>query len=394
MAKTENDNSNPGSKTSANNFTMEGKTGTKVVLNGRSYLYFGGTSYFQLHSHPEVIRAANEATLKYGTGTATTRSMTGTTPLLEEIEEKLTNYFNSEDAVYLPSGYLCNLAGLQALSELDLYQVIFMDEGSHYSLLEGAKATGKNVIPFGNRDLADLESKLEKHLEPGQRPLVASDGVFPVTGTIAPIRDYLELSLRHDGQVWVDDAHGVGILGVHGRGTCEALSTPSSRIYLGATLSKAFGAYGGLIAGPREFIGKIRSGSVMTGTSSPTPAAVAAGIKGLELVQKSQTLRKKLWENARYLKDSLLHMGIKSEDVYIPDIHGTIPIFSFEHRDASTMKSIHNFLLKEGIYTQYTTYRGAGMEGLLRIVVTSSHKKVEMVRLTHTLKEAIRNLSG
>ena len=87
-------------------------------------------------------------------------------------------------------------------------------------------------------------------------------------------------------------------------------------------------------------------------------------------------------------------MGIQSEEVYIPDIHGTVPIFSFEHRDASTMKMIHELLLKEGIYTQYTTYRGAGTEGLLRIVVTSSHKKVEIVRLTHALKEAIRSISG
>jgi len=373
-------------------FTMESRAGTNVVLNGKSFLYFAGTSYFQLHSHPELIKAANDATLQYGIGSATTRAMTGTTPLLEEIELKLASYFNTQDAVYLPSGYLSSLAGMQALDELGLYQHIFLDEGSHYSLEEGAKATGKPVVYFRNRDLEDLESKLKKYLGPGQRPLVASDGLFPVMGTLAPIGEYLDLVMKYDGVVWVDDAHGVGILGAHGRGTCEALGTPSNRIYLGATLSKAFGAYGGIIAGSSDFIRKVRSGSVLTGSSSPMNAAVAAGIKGLELVQEDHRLRKKLWNNARYMSDSLKHMGISSDARFIPEMHGTIPVFAFAHRDAPTMMAIHNYLLEQGIYTQYTSYKGAGSEGVIRVVVTSSHKKVEMVRFTHNLQEAIRAL--
>jgi 7-keto-8-aminopelargonate synthetase-like enzyme len=373
-------------------FTMESRAGTKVVLNGKTYLYFAGTSYFQLHSHPDLIKAANDATLQYGIGSATTRAMTGTTPLLERIEQKLASYFNTEDAVYLPSGYLCSLAGLLALDAMGLYERIFLDEGSHYSLVEGARATGKPVVYFRNRDLGDLESKMKKHLGPGQRPLVASDGLFPVMGTLAPIGDYLDMAVKYDGVVWVDDAHGVGILGAHGRGTCEALGSPSNRIYLGATLSKAFGAYGGIIAGSTDFIQKVRSGSVMTGSSSPMNAAVAAGIKGLELVQENHNLRKKLWNNARYLRDALEHMGITSEALFIPKMHGTIPIFSFAHRDAATMRAIHNYLMEQGIYTQYTSYKGAGSEGVIRVVVTSSHKKVEMVRFTHNLREAILTL--
>ncbi len=375
-------------------YTMESRTGTSVVLNGKSYLYFAGTSYFQLHSHPEVIKAAVDATQQYGIGSATTRAMTGTTPLLEKIEQKLASYFNTEDAVYVPSGYLSSLAGLLALAEMGLYQVIFLDEGSHYSLAEGAAATGLPVITFRHRNLDDLVRLMEKHLGSGQRPLIASDGLFPVMGTLAPIRDYLEISNKYDGVVWIDDAHGVGILGAHGRGSCEALGTPTDRIYLGATLSKAFGAYGGIIAGRRDFIQKVRSGSVLTGSSSPMNAAVAAGIKGLELVMENNNLRKKLWDVARYLRDGLQHMGIPSEPLYIPEAHGCIPIFSFAHRDAATMKAIHNYLIEQGIYTQYTSYKGAGSEGVIRVVVSSAHKKVEIVRLTHTLKEAFRKINA
>ena len=375
-------------------YTMESGAGTEVLLNGKPYLYFAGTSYFQLHSHPEVIKAASDATLKYGIGTATTRALTGTTPLLERMEEKLAGYFNTENAVYLPSGYLSSLAGMKALDEMGLFQVIFLDDGSHYSLVDAASATGKPVITFLNRDPEDLAAKMDEHLGKDQHPLVASNGLFPVMGTIAPVREYLYLSKKHGGVVWIDDAHGIGILGSHGRGTCEALGTPSGSIYLGATLSKAFGAYGGIVAGNEDFIRQVRSGSVMTGSSSPMNGAVAAGIKGMQLVQEHHNFRRKLWDNAIYLKESLEHMGITGEPVYIPKMHGVIPIFSFMYRDEATMKAIHRFLMEHGIYIQYTTYRGAGSEGVLRIVVTSSHKKAEIVRLTQTLKEALKRFSS
>jgi 7-keto-8-aminopelargonate synthetase-like enzyme len=368
---------------------MEGRPGTEVILDGKKYLYFAGTSYFQLHTHPKVMKAAEDATHKFGIGSATTRAMSGTTPLLKKVEDKLASYFNSEDAAYLPSGWLSSLAGMQALNELGLYDKIFLDEGSHYSLVDGAMATGRPVIRFQNRDLKDLEKLMNKHLAAKERPLVATDGLFPVIASLAPIGEYLDLALKYGGVVWVDDAHGVGILGSHGRGSCEALGARSDKIFLGATLSKAFGSYGGIVLGSNEFIQQVRSGSVLTGSSSPMNAAVAASIKGLDLVQENPGLRKKLWENARFLKDSLSKLGISSESRFIPEMHGTIPILSFSYGNAENMKAIQNSLLEEGIYIQYTDYKGAGPDGMLRMVVTSSHKKVEIVRLSAALKEAL-----
>ncbi len=372
----------------AQHHIMEGRPGTTVILDGMKYLYFAGTSYFQLHTHRNVIQSAVDATHKFGMGSATTRQMSGTTPLLKQVEDKLASYFNTEDAVYLPSGYLSSLAGMKALDELGLYDAIFLDDGSHYSLLQGATATGKPVIPFRNRDLKDLESKISAHLDSDQHPLIATDGLFPVIAQLAPVVDYQDLAKKYQGAVWVDDAHGVGILGAHGRGTCEALGARSDRIYLGATLSKAFGSYGGIIVGPGPFINQVREGSVMTGSNSPLNAAVAAGIAGLQLVQDNPSMRKKLWTNARYLSENLGQLGITSESKYIPEMHGTIPIASFSHGNAETMKSIHNYLMEQGIYIQHTDYKGAKPGGVLRIVVTSAHKKVEIVRLTSALKEA------
>ncbi|WP_167612676.1 aminotransferase class I/II-fold pyridoxal phosphate-dependent enzyme [Maribellus sediminis] len=364
-------------------YIIDGVTGTETIVNGKKYLYFAGTGYFQLNAHPELIKAASDATLKYGIATATSRAITGNSHLLIEIEKKAVDFFNTEDAVYLPSGYLTNIAGLQALNELNTFDIIFLDEGAHYSLCEGARTVDKPLILFNHCDTEDLKQKLEQHLQPGQRPLIASDGLFPIRAKIAPIETYLELADIYNGTVWIDDAHGVGILGENGRGTCEHLALKSPRLFMGATLSKAFGAYGGIIPGTARFIQQIKSGSVMTGSSSPMHAAVAAGIKGLEIVQQHPEMREKLWANARYLKEQMRSIGIQTED-------NELPIVAFSPGNMETMTKIHQELMEKGVYIQFANYKGSGNDGILRIVVFSTHTQTQINILTEKLDSAMR----
>lgn len=360
-------------------YIIEGVTGSETHINGKKYLYFAGTGYYQLNAHPELIEAARRATLEYGIATATSRAITGTSPLLLEIEKKAADFFNTESAVYLPSGYLTNIAGFQALNELNLFDVIFLDEGSHYSLYEGVRTVDKPVIFFKNRDTEDLKEKLQQHLSSGQRPIIASDGLFPIKAKIAPLKTYEHLAKKYNGIVWIDDAHGVGILGKNGRGSYEHLELKSPRLYMGATLSKAFGAYGGIIPGNSAFIEKIRTGSVMTGSSSPMHAAVAAGIKGMEILKHNPELREKLWENAHYLKKRLKSAEIDTED-------NCLPIATFTLGNLNTMQNIHRAMMKEGIYIQFAKYRGAEENGVLRIVVFSTHSKEQIDFLAEKLR--------
>ncbi|MEN8228552.1 MAG: pyridoxal phosphate-dependent aminotransferase family protein [Bacteroidota bacterium] len=389
-------------KSDPTQFILEHMTGTEVTLSGKQYLYFAGTSYFQLHSHQELLKAANDATMKFGIGSATSRMMTGTTPQIMELEGKIAEFFGTEDAVYLPSGYLSNLAGFKALADQDLYDLIFIDESSHYSNIEGAEISGKRVVQFRHGSIEDLQKKLDQHLKQELKPLIASDGLFPTLGRLAPVGPYLELAEKYNGVVWIDDSHGVGILGRNGRGTCEHLELSSGKLFMGATLSKAFGAYGGIIPGSTEFIGRVRTGSVMTGSNSPMNAAVAAGVKGLELVREQPEMRDKLWENARYLKNALkaaFKTGLRSGLIWdqtaetgsalFPSGNDEIPIIAFATGDAKAMKAIHRSLLEKGIFIQYTTYRGTGKEGILRIVVSSSHTSAQMDTLVKGLIESI-----
>ncbi len=360
---------------------MEGRAGTTVLLDGSPCLYFAGTSYFQLHSHPDVIQAAVEACQNGGMGSATTRSMTGTTPLLLELEQKAAAFFHTEDAVYLPSGYLSSLAGLKALQALGKYERIFLDESAHYSLQEGAMATGIPVEYFSNGDISSLEKELEKKLFPGERPLIGSDGLFPISAQLAPLGGFVKLAEKYEGVIWMDDAHGVGILGASGKGTAEELNVSSDRLYMGATLSKAFGSYGGIIPGSTAFTDAVRSTGVMSGSSAPLNAAVASGLKSLEILANNPGLREKLRENARLLKEGLSSLGIHCRA-------DEIPIVSFKLGTGQNMEAIQSSLLKEGIYIQYTHYKGAGSEGLLRVVVSSSHSKEEIRKLIDALQRA------
>jgi 7-keto-8-aminopelargonate synthetase-like enzyme len=363
-------------------YITESKLNPVTTINGKEYLYFAGTGYFQLQANKEVVEAAVEATLKYGMGSATSRTINGTTPLILKLEECLAGFFQTEDAVYLPSGYLSNLAGFQALDAMGAYNVIFIDEKAHYSNLAGAMATGKKVIKFNHIDAGDLEKKIKGQTKKGGKPLIVSDGLFPIWAEIPPVPDYLQLAEKFHGVVWVDDAHGVGILGEHGRGVYEHFHLQSDRLFMGATLSKAFGAYGGFIAGNANFISIVKNGNVMTGTSSPPAAMTGAAIKGLDLVQNQPDFLRRLRRNAVYLKAKLKNIGLAVED-------NALPVVAFHTGDSKQMQQIQHLLMKKGIYIQFVKYVGAGADGVLRIVVSSEHSQEQIDFLAATLEKTL-----
>ncbi|MDF1550523.1 MAG: pyridoxal phosphate-dependent aminotransferase family protein [Bacteroidales bacterium] len=363
-------------------YIMGSKTKSVSTINGKEYLYFGGAGYFQLQSHPELIEAAAGALVKYGFACGTSRTITGTTNLLLELEESLAAYFGTEAAAYLPSGYLSNIAGFQALAQLDLFDIIFIDEGSHYCNIDGALLSGKTLLKFKHLDINDLKAKIEENSIKKMKPLIATDGLFPIWAELAPVDEYLKLAEIYNGAVWVDDSHSVGILGEQGRGIFEYYGLSSDRLFMGATLSKAFGAYGGFVTGNVSFIDQVHTGNVMTGSSSPPSSSVAAALKGLEIIRKHPELRKKLWGNAAYLKNKLGELGIQVENNYLP-------IVTFALGKKENMQELHASLMEKGIYIQHVNYVGAGANGVLRIVVSSEHTKEQMDYLVESLKGLI-----
>jgi glycine C-acetyltransferase/8-amino-7-oxononanoate synthase len=338
--------------------------------------------YYQLHNHPEVIKAACDATREYGMGSATSRSYTGMTRLHYDVECKAADFFGTEDAAYLPSGYLSNVAGIQALRTLRLFDKIFIDETAHYCNMDGAYSVHAPTFVFRNNDPEDLLMQIKNNLKAGEKPLVATDGLFAVYGYPACLPALLHIVEQYDGVIWVDDAHPAGIMGENGRGAYEHFGLHSPRLFMGATLSKAFGGFGGIVPGTKVFVDAVRKGNVLKGASQPPAAAAAAGLKGMEILMANPQMRQQLWRNARRLKTGLNAIGIRVDE-------NNFPMAAFTAGDAENMKRIHQELLKKDIFIQFSTYVGAGPAGTLRMVVFSTHSNEQIDYLIRSLKEVV-----
>lgn len=365
-------------------YIMESAPGPVTVINGRKVDYFCGTGYFGLHGHPELIKAACEATRKYGIGSGTSRSGYGNNPALIEVEERAANFFEKESALYYVSGYLGNFILLQGLK--DRYDVIFVDAESHYSVMDGAAVAQKPIVTFAHLDAEDLKKKLHQKVNSCKKPLLLCDGVFPISGEISPIPRYFEILKEFDDfLICVDDAHATGIIGEKGQGTYEYFGLDEKNLHFSGTLSKAFGGHGGIIAGDEELINRMRrlSNIPYSSSSVPTPAA-AATAKALEILSKNPEMRKSLWENVFYAKKSFRNLGLKVNET-------PVPIICLEIKGAD-LKSFQQELFNRGFAVHYVpggSYSSVPEKGALRIAVFSGHTREQIDRLIEEFKKLL-----
>ena len=356
--------------------------GARMIINGRKVDYYCGTSYYTLHGHQQVIAAASDAMHRFGIAPATSLAMAP----YEEVEELAKSFFASESVSYIASGYLGMMVLTQALR--DDYDIIFVDELSHYSILDAAATMGKKIVPFGHLDADDLKRKLAEHVRPGQVPLVITDGVFPVTGAIAPLPDYDQALEGYDRSLLcVDDSHAVGVIGERGRGTFEYHKTTSGvRHYFSGTLSKAFGGFGGIVVGDGALAEKIaRNVRVPLGASRPPIPAAAASAMGIRILRDHPQMRQQLWRNVKQVRDGLRNLGFD-----IPDT--PIPIVNVKGSASVDLEHVQEELYRKDIVIVYIPPRGysdAPDVGSLRIAVFSTHSSQQIERLLAAIKGAI-----
>jgi 7-keto-8-aminopelargonate synthetase-like enzyme len=227
-----------------------------------------------------------------------------------------------------------------------------------------------------------LEEKIKAVSLNDQRPLIISDGIFPIFGRIAPVKEYLLIAEKYNGIVWIDDAHGLGVLGENGRGTVEHSGVTSERVFFGGTFSKAFGGFGGIIPGKKEFIDEIRNDQIQNGATPVPSVAAAASLTGMRILKSNPEMRTKLWLNANRLKSGLAQIGIKTDDT-------SVPIAAWKMKSVAEMQKIYNELKKKDIIIQLINYVGAGDGGALRIVVFSTHTNEQIDNLVCELKRIL-----
>ncbi len=373
---------------------MQSAPGAETIIDGRCYLYFGGTGYLGLQGHPEVIRAACEAAEQYGLGSATARSGFGSTPPVMELERQAARFFDMEEAFHVMSGYVANHVLVLALE--GCFEAVFVDELSHYSIREAVRLSGRPVYSFRHRDPDDLRRRVREHLPARGRPLVMSDGVFAALGRIAPAWEYRDVLAEYPGAILaMDDAHGLGVLGNNGRGTYEhvglwksvngALPQPSGmsgglHLLQCGTLSKAAGGFGGIVPGSLSLVERLRATSPYYSGASSTPIPVAAAsARGLLLMRTQPELRERLWTNVRVVKTGLRKLGLDADTTAVPIIPLTVGT-------AENMQRIHATLRERGILIPYMpTYSGLGPAGALRLAVFATHTEVMLTRLLDEL---------
>ena len=289
----------------------------RFVMDGYECVSFSTNNYLSLATSPRMKARAHKAIDRYGVGNCESRLLGGNLQVYEELEARLAQMKQKEAALLFATGYLTNLGVLPALTRSTVLarafgyrgrrgwkHEFFSDEFNHLSIREGIRASGTPVRSYRHNDMNDLEAKLAAST--ADVKIVVADGVFSQHGDIAPLPDMLALAERHDAIVYIDDAHGTGILGETGGGTAEYFGVESPRLIHMGTLSKAYGCIGGFVATDSDVINVLRLGCSAFGfTSTLPPDQAECVLEAIDIVTDEPERRAALWENQAYFVERM-----------------------------------------------------------------------------------------
>jgi 2-amino-3-ketobutyrate coenzyme A ligase len=320
------------------------------TADGRAVLNFCANNYLGLADHPDLIAAAHAALDRWGYGLSSVRFICGTQEIHRELESRLSTFLQTDDTILYSSCFDANAGIFETLLTAD--DAVISDELNHASIIDGIRLSKARRYRYRNADVADLAAQLDRAARDGARfKLIATDGVFSMDGSIAPLRAICDLADQHDALVMVDDSHAVGFIGRTGRGTPELCDVLGRVDILSGTLGKALGgASGGYVSGRREIIALLRQRSrpyLFSNTLAPVIAATS--IAALDLVARSTELRDRLATNTRYYREKL-----RSARFDIPD--GSHPIVPIMLGDARVAQTFANRMLDRGIYVVAFSY--------------------------------------
>jgi 8-amino-7-oxononanoate synthase len=354
----------------------------EVRMGDRKVLMFGSNDYLGLITHPKVREAAAQAIKKYGTGCSGSRLLNGTLDLHVKLEAELAAFVHKEAAIIFGTGFQANYAALSALAEKG--DVMVCDHNLHASLVEGALRSAARTVRFRHNDLEHLERCLEA-CPPEERILIVSEGVFSMEGDIADLPGTIRLARPYGARVYVDEAHGLGVLGPTGAGAAEHLGVLDDVDIIMGTFSKSLASVGGFVAASKPVIDYLKHVARPFVFSASLPAASVAAVgAALEILKKEPERREKLLQVARRLRQELRSRGFSVLDGETPIVPVVIP-------DEIGLCRLCKGLLEEGIYTN-PVLRPAAAQNLLRISCTATHTDRHADRLLTMLEKVAKRL--
>jgi len=361
---------------------VDSATGSSIHYGGREVILLSSNDYLGLTRHPEVVQAARVATERYGTGSGASRLVSGTLPPHTQLETALTMFKGTEASLLFGAGYLANLGVIPAL--IGSGGLILADRLCHASVIDACRLSQADFRVFRHGDCDHLESLLRSRTA-GRSTLIITEGVFSMDGDLAPLPDLVSLAERYGVMLYVDDAHGTGIMGGTGRGTIEHFDLERRIPFHMGTLSKALGSYGGFLVGTHEFVQYvINTARSFIFTTALPPAVAAASSAALTIIDREPERRARLWSNRQRLFEGLKALGCTLPPTASP----ILPVLLGDAVSASTFAER---LLAHGVYA--TAIRPPTVPdgtSRIRFTVTSEHTTDQIDEALHALRLVIR----
>ncbi|HRN95995.1 MAG TPA: glycine C-acetyltransferase [Candidatus Levybacteria bacterium] len=306
---------------------VESGQGAYLTIAGVPKLNFCSNNYLGFAGDTRLRDAAKKAIDEYGVGTSSVRALSGTNKLHIELEERLATFKGAQAAIALTGGYMANMAAIQTI--IGKEDIVISDELNHASIIDAVRLSAvKGKFIYKHKDMAELEKQLQEAQKIAETPrsdgsdrvvLIITDGVFSMDGDLAPLPEIVTLAEKYGALTMVDDAHGEGVVGSHGRGIVDHFGLHNKVDIEVGTLSKAFGVMGGFITGKKPLIDfyrqKARQFLFSNGLSIPDTAAL---IESVKILEESDDRVKKLWENGDYLKKKFQELGFDTGESETP----------------------------------------------------------------------------
>jgi len=345
--------------------TISSAQDTEVIIEGKRVLMLGSNSYLGLTNHPKIKAAAQAAVEKYGTGCAGSRFLNGTLDIHLELEQALARLVNKEAVLLYSTGFQVNLGVISALVGKGEY--VFGDKSNHASIVEGCLLSQGKFLRFAHKDMAALESRLER-VEPEAGKLVVVDGVFSMEGDVIQLPELCRIAQDHGAAIMVDDAHAIGVLGKNGAGTASHFGLTDQVHLIMGTFSKSLASLGGFIGSDAATIDYLKHHSrPLIFSASMSPANAAAVLAALQIMQQEPERTARLWRNTHRMKEGLRNLGFDIGDSETP----ILPVYC---RDLMVAFKMCKRLHEEGLFVNPVVSPAVapGSE-LIRISLMATH---------------------
>lgn len=360
---------------------IEETEASTVTVKGQKQIMIGSNNYLGLTHHPYVKEAAIKAIEKYGTGCTGSRFLNGNLNIHEELDHKLADYLGHEKAIVFSTGMQANLGALSAIcGPKDL---MLFDSENHASIIDSSRLAMGTTFKYKHNDMSSLEELLESNVSRFNRVIIVADGVFSMTGDILKLPEVVRLAKKYGAYVYVDDAHGIGVMGPQGRGTMSHFDVVKDVDFNMGTFSKSFASIGGVISGSADAIDYVRHSarSFMFSASMP-PAAVATVSACIDVVTSDPSILENLWSNVAFVREGFKELGFYTYGSQTP----IIPLYIGDDMKALQMTK---FLESKGIFaTPVLPPAVPKGEALIRTSYMASHDKKDLARVLEVFGEA------